>query len=210
FFAKEITWELAERGVLVGERANYSCRTDVADVRVPATLQAAIAARIDRLPAAAKRTLAAAAVVGSRFSRDLLESLGVDAQVDELIAAQLIDQVRFTPDAEYEFHHPLIRTVAYEAQLKSDRSESHRRLAVAIETREPQSADQNAALIAEHLRAAGDLPGAYSWHMRAAKWATNRDIAAAHRSWERAQMIADALPAEEPNRTAMRIAPRTM
>jgi hypothetical protein len=46
--------------------------------------------------------------------------------------------------------------------------------------------------------------------MRAATWATNRDIAAARLSWERAQKIADALPAEDPNRPAMRIAPRTM
>ena len=46
--------------------------------------------------------------------------------------------------------------------------------------------------------------------MRAATWATNRDIAAARLSWERARTIADALPAEDPNRAAMRIAPRTM
>jgi hypothetical protein len=46
--------------------------------------------------------------------------------------------------------------------------------------------------------------------MRAATWATNRDIAAARLSWERAQTIADALSAEDPNRAAMRIAPRTM
>ena len=46
--------------------------------------------------------------------------------------------------------------------------------------------------------------------MRAATWATNRDIAAARLSWERAQTIADALPAEDPHRAAMRIAPRTM
>lgn len=210
FFAQEITRELAERGVLVGERTSYSCHADVADVRVPATLQAAVAARIDRLPAAAKRTLAAAAVIGSRFDCDLLASLGIDASVEELLAAQLIEQVRFAPRAEFEFHHPLIRTVAYEAQLKSDRAESHRRLAAAIEAREPQVADQNAALIAEHLQAAGDLHDAYGWHMRAAKWLTNRDIAAARLSWDRARMIADALPAGDPKRAAMRIAPRTM
>ena len=46
--------------------------------------------------------------------------------------------------------------------------------------------------------------------MRAATWATYRDIAAARQNWERAEAIADALPAEDPNRTAMRIAPRTM
>jgi hypothetical protein len=65
-------------------------------------------------------------------------------------------------------------------------------------------------LIAEHLQAAGDGHAAYGWHMRAATWATNRDIAAARLSWERAQTIADALPAEDPNRTPLRIAPRTM
>jgi hypothetical protein len=86
----------------------------------------------------------------------------------------------------------------------------HRRLAAAIEAREPQSADQNAALIAEHLKAAGDLHAAYGWNMRAATWATHRDINAARLSWERAQRIADALPAEDPNRAAMRISPRTM
>ena len=72
------------------------------------------------------------------------------------------------------------------------------------------AADQNAALIAEHLEAAGDLHAAYGWHMRAATWATNRHIAAARLSWERAQTIADALPTEDANRTSMRIAPRTM
>ncbi len=108
------------------------------------------------------------------------------------------------------FHHPSIRTVAYESQLKSDRAELHRRVAAAIESRDPVAADENAALIAEHLEAAGDGHAAYGWHMRAATWATNRDIAAAWRSWERARTIADALPADDPDRSAMRIAPRTM
>ncbi|MBO0866544.1 MAG: AAA family ATPase, partial [Mycobacterium sp.] len=210
YFAEEITRELAERGVLVGERGNYACRTNVADVRVPATLQATIAARIDRLGPAAKHTLASAAVIGSRFSADLLTSLGIQVSVDELIRGELIDQVRFTSRAEYAFRHQLIRTVAYESQLKSDRALVHRRLAAAIEAREPELGDQNAALIAEHLEAAGDLHAAYGWHMRAATWATNRDIAAARLSWERARKIADALPADDPNRAAMQIAPRTM
>jgi hypothetical protein len=122
----------------------------------------------------------------------------------------LIDQIRFTRQPEYVFHHPLIRTVAYESQLKSDRAELHRRVAAAIESRAPAAAEDNAALIAEHLEAAGDLHAAYGWHMRAATWATNRDINAARLSWERAQRIADALPADDPNRAAMRIAPRSM
>ena len=208
FFTEELVRELAERGVLRGEPGAYMSAAGLSEVSVPATLQATIAARIDRLDPKAKRTLSAAAVIGSRFGIDLLTVLGVEPVIADLVAAQLIDQLRRQP--EYVFHHPLIRAVAYEAQLKSDRAELHRRLAAAIEAREPESADQNAALIAEHLEAAGDLHAACGWHMRAATWATNRDIATARLSWERAQTIADALPAEDPSRTAMRIAPRTM
>ena len=210
FFAEEIVRDLAERGVLVGEPGGYVSAAEVGEVSVPATLQATIAARIDRLDPVAKRTLSAAAVLGARFTLDLLTALGVDAVVDDLLAAQFIDQVRFTGQPEYVFHHPLVRTVAYEAQLKSDRAELHRRVAAAIESRDPAGAEENAALIAEHLEAAGDPHAATGWHMRAATWATNRDISAARLSWERAQAIADALPADDPNRVAMRIAPRTM
>jgi len=210
FFAEEITRELAERGMLVGKRGSYACGMDIDEVGVPATLQATIAARIDRLDPGAKRTLSAAAVIGSRFSRDLLESLGIDPVLQELVGGEFIDQVGFTRQPEYVFHHPLIRMVAYESQLKSDRAELHRRAAAAIESHDPAASGPNAALIAEHLEAAGDAHAAYGWHMRAATWATNRDIAAAQLSWERAEKIADALPADDPNRVAMRIAPRTM
>jgi hypothetical protein len=210
FFAEEIVRELAERGVLRGQPGAYLSTAEVGVVSVPATLQATIAARIDRLDPKAKRTLSAAAVVGSRFGLDLLTELGVEPVVADLVTAQLIDQVRFTRQPEYVFHHPLIRAVAYESQLKSDRAELHRRLAATIEGRDPESADEKAALIAEHLEAAGDGHAAYGWHMRAAAWATNRDIAAARLSWQRAQTIADTLPADDPERAAMRIAPRTM
>ena len=70
--------------------------------------------------------------------------------------------------------------------------------------------DDNAALIAEHLEAAGELREAYGWHMRAAAWSTNRDLDAARLSWERARRIGDALPADDPDQLSMRIAPRTM
>ena len=210
FFVEEIVRDLAERSVLRGNRSAYESTADAGEVSVPATLQATIAARIDRLDPAAKRTLSAAAVIGSRFSRELLETLGIDPVLEDLVGGELIDQIRFTRQPEYVFHHPLIRAVAYESQLKSDRAELHRRVAAAIESRDTAAADENAALIAEHLEAAGDLRAAYGWHMRAAAWATNRDITAARLSWERAQKIADALPADDPNRTAMRIAPRTM
>ncbi|HEX5252624.1 MAG TPA: adenylate/guanylate cyclase domain-containing protein, partial [Mycobacterium sp.] len=190
FFAEEIVRDLADRGVLQGNSGAYISTTAGAAVRVPATLQATIAARIDRLGAKAKRTLSAAAVIGSNFDRDLLESLGIEPLLEELVSAQLINQVGPSRKPEYVFYHPLIRTVAYESQLRSDRAELHRRIAAVIESRAPAAADEDAALIAGHLEAAGDEHGAYGWHMRAAAWATNRDIAAAWLSWEHARTIA--------------------
>jgi class 3 adenylate cyclase len=210
FFAQEMVRELAERGVLEGHRGGYTCRAGLAEVTTPATLHATIAARIDRLEPDAKQTLNAAAVIGSRFTPELLTALGNDPVLGALVRAELIDQVRFTPSAEFAFRHPLIRAVAYESQLKSDRAELHRRLAVAIQQRDPTSLDENAALIAEHLEAAGDLQVAFDWHMRAGAWSITRDIAAARLSWERARRVADGMPGDDPDRISMRIAPRTL
>ena len=210
FFAEEMVRELVQRGVLTSERGGYVCDADVAELSVPATVQAAIAARIDRLTTAARRTLTAASVIGARFGAQLLAALGIDAVLDELLSAELIDQVRLTPSAEYAFRHPLIWAVAYESQLKADRAQWHRRLATAIQERDPGSVEENAALIAEHLESAGELHSAYGWHMRAGAWSTNRDLAAARISWERARRIADALPADDPDQLSLRIAPRTM
>jgi len=84
----------------------------------------------------------------------------------------------------------------------------HRRAAAAIEQRSAGSLDENAALIAEHLEAAGDLHAAFSWDMRAGAWAATRDVVAAWASWKRARQVADALPADDADRTAMRIAAR--
>ena len=210
FFAQEIVRDLADREILHGRRGAYVCPGRPTEVSVPATLQAAIAARIDRLDGVAKQTLNAAAVIGLRFDADLPAELVGDIALTELVQAELIDQVRFTPRAEYAFHHPLIRTVAYKSQLKADRATLHRRLAEVIERGDPGSADENAALIAEHLEAAEDLRAAYAWHMRAGTWLTNRDIAAAQASWRRACQVADRLPEDAPDRTAMRIAPRTL
>jgi adenylate cyclase len=215
FFASEIVRDLAERGVLEGDRGAYVCSDNNADISVPVTLQAAIAARVDRLGASAKHALYAGAVIGTRFRSDLVstvldETSGSDNAIAELLRVDLVDQVRFSPRAEYEFRHPLIRSVAYESQLKAGRAELHRRVAVAIEENNPGSTDQNAALIAEHLEAAGELRAAFDWHVRAGKWSINRDHAAARISWQRARQIADMLPADEPDRISMQIAPRTL
>ncbi len=208
FFVEELVRDLAERGVLADGLDADTAAANTVEVVVPANVQATIAARIDRLDPASKRTLSAAAVTGARFSRGLLESVGVEPNVKDLVASKFIDQISFTNDPEYAFHHPLIRKVAYASQLMADRAELHRRVATVVERR--GLADQDAALIAEHLEAAGELHDAYRWQMRAAAWAAHRDVRAARLSWERAQQVADRLPADHPHRTAMRIAPRTM
>jgi adenylate cyclase len=210
FFAEEIVRDLTERDVLIGGRGCYLCVEPATDVSVPSTLQAVIAARIDRLEPAAKRALNAAAVIGSQFRPDLLRALGIDPTLEDLLRAELVDQTAFTPQVEYAFRHPLIRAVAYESQLRSARAELHRRLARLIESRDPQSVDENAALIAEHFEAAGDLHAAFGWHMRAANWYINRDVVAARAGWQRARHVADQLPSDDPERLGMRIAPRTL
>jgi len=210
FFAEEMVRDVAERGLIVGPPGARVLCGDVAEVEVPATLQATIAARIDRLGPTAKWTLNAAAVIGSRFDADLLSALAHDVDVAPLLEAELVEQMPISSCTEYAFRHPLIRTVAYESQLKSDRARLHRRVAALIENRDPSSAEANAALIAEHVEASGDLHGAYTWHMRAGAWSTSRDIRAARLSWDRARHVADALPGGDPNRTTMGIAPRTL
>ncbi|MBV9640645.1 MAG: AAA family ATPase [Mycobacteriaceae bacterium] len=214
FFTEEIVRDLAERGVLAGAPGAYVCQGDVSAVSVPATVSATIAARIDRLGGAAKETLNAAAVIGSPFDARTLTTL-LDGPQDglelvELVEAELIDQVTPSPRPQYAFRHPLIRTVAYESQLKSERADLHRRLAAAIEHQDRGALDENAALIGTHLEAAGDLQRAFAWHMKAGMRSTYRDIGAARVSWQRARQVADRLPADAPERVSMRIAPRTL
>ena len=144
---------------------------------MPATVQAAIEARIDRLERPAKRTLTAASVVGLRFDAELLTALRLEPVFDELLSAELIDQVRFTPQRGVRLPPPVDPRggLRIAAEIRS------RRMAPAPGRRDrraasPRSVEDNAALIAEHLQAAGELHAAYGWHMRAAAWSTNRDI----------------------------------
>jgi class 3 adenylate cyclase len=208
FFAEEIVRDLAERGVLAGPRGAYECRDEAADVSVPATVQATIAARIDRLGAGAKRTLNTASVIGSRFDTELLTAIVGHVALIELLDFELIEEVASSPP-EYGFRHPLIHAVAYESQLKSERATVHRKVAAAIAEREPEALEKNAALIAMHVEAAGDLARAFEWYMRAGAWSTHRDMAGARVSWQRARHVADRLPGDVADRLNMRIAART-
>jgi adenylate cyclase len=215
FFASEMVRDLAERGVLRGDRGTYVCHEGHGVISVPPTLQATIAARVDRLSDPAKRVLYAGAVIGTRFQPDLVdivldENGRFEVVLNELVEAEIIDQVESAPSAEFAFRHPLIRTVAYESQLRVQRAELHRRVADAVTESDPALADQNAALIADHLEAAGDLRAAFDWHTRAGSWSIDRDRAAARSRWQRARLLADKMPADDADRIALQIASRTL
>ncbi|MGE2816729.1 adenylate/guanylate cyclase domain-containing protein [Mycobacterium heidelbergense] len=213
FFAEEIVRDLAGRYLLSGSRGSYRLTGDVNEIAVPATVQAVLAARIDRLPAATKSILNAAAVIGNHFDVDTLQDLlpeSMSTRLAELVSAELIDQIEFVPRQRYCFHHPLVRTVAYESQLSAVRVQAHRRLAAAIEARDSGAGDDNAALIATHLEAGGELVQAYRWHLRAAEWLRPRGIPAARAEWESSRRIADGLPDDYDGVTEMRIVPRAM
>ena len=209
FFAEEMVRELAQRGVLAGERGGYVCRADVAESRAG---DGAGGHRGAHRPAEHRGQADAERGVGDRRplrsgpARRAGHRCGVrrTAQrgADRSGAVHPERRIRLPPPADPR------GGLRIAAEIRS------RRVAPAPGRRDPRawpgSVEDNAALIAEHLEAAGELHAAYGWHMRAATWATNRDIAAARLSWERARKIADALPADDPDRAAMRIAPRTM
>ena len=120
FFVEEIVRDLVSRGALTGARGAHQLVGQLGDITVPATVQAAIASRIDRLSAISKALLNAAAVIGMRFGMDTLQLLvpGTEpAALAELVAAELIDQIELLPVHTFAFRHPLVRTVAYESQL---------------------------------------------------------------------------------------------
>jgi adenylate cyclase len=210
FIAEEIVRDLAERGELEGGPGAYVCLREVGEIKVPATVQAVVGARIDRLSTTAKRTLNAAAVIGAQFDGELLESLLEATDVAPLIEAELVEQIAFAPQATYAFCHPLIQAVAYESQLKAGRAELHRRVAGVMQRTRGRFTGHEAAVVATQYENAGDLRDAFDWHMQAAGWYGARDIRAARASWQLAQRVADQLPDDHPDRLAMRIAPRAL
>lgn len=145
FCAVEIVRDLAERSELQGGPGAYECVRDEREIQVPASVQAIIGARIDRLTAKAKHTLNAAAVIGAQFDSELLESLLESPDLAPLIEAELVQQVAFTQRAIYAFCHPLVQAVAYESQLKA--GTAGRRRATRGRPRSVDHADRPAGIV---------------------------------------------------------------
>jgi adenylate cyclase len=203
FFAEEIVRTLAESGHLEGERGRYRLAKPIETHSVPETVQAVLAARIDRLGEREKALLGAAAVIGQRFALALLErvSEGAASQLPATLAslarAQLVYEEAIHPDPVWSFEHPLTREVAYGSMLSDRRTRLHVAVARAIDALAPERAEENAALIAYHFEAAGETLDAARWHRRAALRAQGRDPSAAQRHWASVRDLAARLSASE-------------
>jgi hypothetical protein len=140
FFLEESLRSLVETGALAGERGAYRLATALTDVQIPATVQAILGARIDRLAPNTKRLLLqSAAVIGKDVPFALLATV-VDTPHDDLRrglvdlrAGEFLYETCLFPDAEYTFKHALTHEVAYRSVLKDRRRELHAGTVEAIE-----------------------------------------------------------------------------
>jgi class 3 adenylate cyclase len=149
FFLEESVQGLAETGVLVGERGAYQQARALEGTQVPATVQAMLAARIDRLAPADKRLLQAAAVVGKDVPYSILQAIAelpeqtVREGLDRLQMAEFLYETLLFPELEYTFKHALTHEVAYGSLLGGRRRTLHARIVDTIEALYPeQQADQ--------------------------------------------------------------------
>ena len=155
-FIEEVARQLSSRREAGGAEPSW----DTLDI--PPTVQGVIASRIDRLPQEDKAVLQLASVVGPRVSPHLL------AAVTEMPAAQLqsrlwsleildfLEEVRSVPSVEYVFAHDLIREVAYESILRSQREVLHRRILTALETSSAGREEEVAEALCHHAVKAQD------------------------------------------------------
>jgi adenylate cyclase len=206
FFIEEVVRELAESGQLEGERGGYRLVAPVEGARVPVTVQAILAARIDRLAPESKQLLQAASVVGKEVSAPALGLTAglareqIDAALCDLIEAGFLYEAEIYPQRVLAFRHPLTREVAYGSQLADRRRETHSAAARATIELEPGRLDELAGLVGHHLAEGGETLEAARWFARAAHWAGHSQPRDALALWQRVTELTDGL--EETDETA--------
>ena len=169
---------------------------------MPATVQAILAARIDRLEAA-KTLLQAAAVIGKEVPEPALRIVsGLDDQaladgLKELIGAGFLYEAEIYPERVLAFSHPLTLEVAYGSQLGQQRATAHAATARAMIELNSDRHDELAALIAQHLEQGGQTLEAARWSARAAHWAGYSHPQDALRLWGKVSDLASELPESE-------------
>jgi tetratricopeptide (TPR) repeat protein len=156
FFLEESVRTLMETQVLVGTPGAYRLAGELPSIQVPATVQAVLAARLDRLPPEEKQLLQTAAVIGTKVSLALLQAM---AEVPEsplrlglmhLQAAEFLYETRLFPEIEYTFKHALTQQVAYETLLQERRRALHARIVEALEAPAGERVTEQVERLAYH------------------------------------------------------------
>jgi len=156
FFVEETVRTLVETGALAGEPGKYQLVKPVDAIQIPPTVQAMLAARIDRLPPEAKRLLQVASVVGKDVPFVLLWEIAEEpeeqlrAQLAQLQTAEFLHETALYPDLEYTFKHALTHEVTYGTLLQDRRKALHARIVGAIERSYPDRLTEHVERLAHH------------------------------------------------------------
>ena len=156
FFLEESVRTLVETGVLVGERGAYRLAQALASIQVPATVQAVLAARIDRLPPEEKHLLQTAAVIGHEVPLPLLHAIADVPEADmqrglaHLQAAEFLYETQLFPERELMFKHALTHEVAYGSLLQERRRVLHARIVEALEALAAERLSEQVERLAHH------------------------------------------------------------
>jgi len=163
FFLEESVRALVETGALAGERGAYRLTRALPSIHVPATVQAVLAARIDRLRPEDKTLLQTASVIGKDVPLALLRAMVEAAAKGELQAAmgrlqtaEFLYEATLFPDPEYTFKHALTHDVAYGSLLQDRRRALHGRVVATIERLYPDRLPEHIERLAHHA-VRGDL-----------------------------------------------------
>jgi class 3 adenylate cyclase/tetratricopeptide (TPR) repeat protein len=156
FFLEESVRTLVETGALVGERGGYRLGRPFDTIQVPATVQAILAARIDRLPPEDKTLLQTAAVIGKDVPFALLQAISQTPEetlrlgLTRLQAAEFLYETALFPELEYTFKHALTQEVAYGGLLQDRRRDLHARIVRVFESLYPGRAGEQTSWLTLH------------------------------------------------------------
>jgi class 3 adenylate cyclase/predicted ATPase len=180
FFLEESVRMLVETGVLVGEQGAYRLAQPLATWQVPPTVQALLAARIDRLPPEDKRLLQTAAVIGTDVPWSLVQAIADTADeplyrsLAQLQAAEFLYETSLFPERAYTFKHALTHEVAYSGLLQERRRRLHERVAQAIEGLVAERVPEHYHTLAHHYSRSGNTTKAVEYLHRAGQQAVER------------------------------------
>jgi class 3 adenylate cyclase len=156
FFLEECVRMKVEDGVLVGERGDYRLTKPTETLRVPASVEAVLAARIDRLAPGDKALLQAASVIGENVPVALLETVAEMSEHElrdalaRLRAAEFLYDISLLQEPYYVFKHGLTRRVAYNSLLRQQQRWLHARIVEALERLYPQRLSEHIERLARH------------------------------------------------------------